>query len=198
MLKNQGESLFLIQPKSRYESFDIQARLTWKSSVDLDLHCFYLPKNHIVYEENTGFFSSLFGKKTKLNSDVKRIYFGNKGSLKISPFIKLDQDAGVGDKGGDNEENIAISKTTELDALIFATNIFNKQSSVFSEYDGKVSVICGGYEIEVPLTSSQRGNWALIAMIDFRSSTPKVINLNEIQSEIVEYDAFLKYLKPKA
>jgi tellurite resistance protein TerA len=192
ILQNQGESAFLIRPKQSLQK--INAKLTWKSDVDLDLYCFYLKKNHEVYSENQGFLAKFFGKSPKLNAEVFKIYFRNKGSLTSSPYIKLDQDAGIGDKGGDNEENIEIAKTSEIDALIFATHIFNKPSAVFSAYDGKVLVECMGQIIEVPLVAKEKGNWAYIAMIDCSQDQLKVTNLNQIKTQEPTYDDFVSHL----
>jgi tellurite resistance protein TerA len=192
VLQHQGESAFLIRPKQSLQK--IKAKLTWQSDVDLDLYCFYLKKNHETYEEHPGFIAKLFGKAPKISAEVFKIYFRNKGSLSTSPYIKLDQDAGIGDKGGDNEENIEIAKTSDVDALIFATNIYNKPDAIFSSYDGKVIVECMGQIIEVPLVAKAKGNWAYIAMIDCSQDQIKVINLNQIKAQEPTYDDFMLHL----
>ena len=38
------------------------------------------------------------------------VYFNEKGSLNAFPFIRAEKDAGVGDRGGDNREQMTIAK----------------------------------------------------------------------------------------
>jgi hypothetical protein len=49
------------------------------------------------------------------------INFSNKGDLNVFPFVKLDKDAGVGDKvdNGGNEENMIIAKVDDEIEAIF-------------------------------------------------------------------------------
>lgn len=174
VLRAKGDSAPLARPRG---DMPVHARLTWSASVDLDLNCFYV-KGGELRGGGGGFFDRLFGS---LGGQVHRIYFGQRGSLTSEPFICLDQDAGIGDKGGENEENIEISKTVELDALLFCANIFNKPDASFGDYDGAVTVRCGDQEVEVPLKARERGAWALIALVDCRGDTLRVVSVDEVQ-----------------
>ncbi len=82
LLKEKGQSSSL-QLKQKNSSI-VHAKLTWTTAVDLDLHAFYKTKE------------GKFG----------HISFANQGDLDKEPYIMLDEDAGVGNTAGDNEENI--------------------------------------------------------------------------------------------
>lgn len=146
---------------------NVKVRLKWTKGVDLDLHAFY---------------------KTK-KGEFGHIYFGNKGRLNKSPFIKLDRDSGVGNTSGNNAENLTIKTLKDLDSVIIATNIFRflgfiSKGENFAKYDGRVLVKTGnGDDIEVPLTSKVKGRWCIICKIDNTDSADlKVLNINQVQS----------------
>ncbi len=165
-LKNKGE-------ETKIKSNKINAKLTWKTAIDLDLYCFCREK-----KESGGFFNKLFNS----NNDVqdKTIYYGSKGSSSFGPCILLDQDAGVGDKSGDNEENINFYKISKIQYALIAVNIFNKPNSNFALYDGKISVTDNDRSIEINLNDSTLGNWCVIALIDNSGSEAKIININKV------------------
>jgi len=164
-LKQKGDSAGL-QLKQKGAT-SVHAKLTWTKAVDMDLHCFYRTKD------------GAFG----------HVYFGDKGKAGEPPYIVLDEDAGVGNTAGDNEENIRIEQLDHLDSLIIATNIFKffgflSKGENFAKYDGRVEVTTNaGDVIEVPLTSEELGKWCVIAKIDNTSSAPKVINVNQVQKD---------------
>lgn len=144
----------------------IQVQMTWTAGVDLDLHAFYQTKT---------------GK-------TGQVYFANKGTIDTFPFIALDQDAGVGNTSGQNEENLTIASLEQIEIILIATNIFRffgflSKGDNFARYDGKVSLKSdAGDHIEVPLTSTDIGKWCVIAAIDNSNpSDPKVININRVQ-----------------
>ncbi len=143
----------------------IHARLSWTKAVDLDLHAFYKTKD------------GAFG----------HVYFADRGYLDKAPFIMLDQDAGVGNTAGDNEENLRISRLDNLDAVLIAINIFKflgflSKGENFAKYDGRVTVTTdAGDNIEVPLISEEKGKWCIIAKIDNTGPNPKLINVNQVQ-----------------
>lgn len=178
LLQSKGDSAPLLSTQN------IQATLRWKTSVDLDLHCFYTIKSNesSAPKKKKGFFSSLFGGSGS-SSEMKsgQIYFGSKGSLDRAPYIKLDQDAGIGDQGGDNEENIWFGNVDCLHQAIIVANIYNKPNSNFAKYDGSVIIKAGSQEIEVPLTESTPGAWCIIAQIENTSGQPKIVNINQTQ-----------------
>ncbi len=164
-LKKPGESTPLSLQKK--ELSIIHVKLQWTKAVDLDLHAFYKTK------------SGQFG----------HVYFGNKGELNHEPYILLDQDAGVGNTAGNNEENLKIKNLPHFSSIIIATNIFRflgflNQGDHFAKYDGRVILQTdAGQEVTVPLVSEEQGRWCLIAKIDHSGSIPQVININRVQKE---------------
>jgi tellurite resistance protein TerA len=152
----------------------IQAKMTWKKAVDLDLHAFY---------------------KTK-DGKIGHVYFGSPGSLAKMPHIALDKDAGVGNTAGNNEENIRIARLDHLASVIIATNIFRvfgflSAGDNFAKYDGKVTITSDtGDCIEIPLASEELGRWCVIAKIDNSGGSPQVININRVQKAEPQADEF--------
>ena len=148
------------------KSAKIGAKLTWTKPVDLDLHAFYKTKE------------GLFG----------HVYYDNLGNLYKPPCIQLDEDAGIDNTGGNNEENITIKSLSHVESILIATNIYRKFSFLsfgdnFAKYDGKVVIETDrGEHIEVPLDSEKVGKWCVIAKIDNSDpSHPHVININKVQ-----------------
>ncbi len=161
ILKQKGDFTEIAQTLTR-----IQIQMTWTKGVDLDLHAFYRTKT---------------GKNGQ-------VYFADKGDLTTYPFIALDQDAGVGNTSGQNEENLTIASLENMETILIATNIFRffgflSKGENFARYDGKVSLKTNaGDHIEVPLTSNEIGKWCVIAAIDNSNpNTPKIININRVQ-----------------
>jgi uncharacterized protein involved in tellurium resistance len=148
----------------------IAVTLSWTQAVDLDLYAFYRTKN---------------GK-------IGEIFYDNKGSLRNFPFIKLDEDSGVGSTSGNNEENLIITSISEMDYILIAVNIF-KEKSIFSffkkedsfaRYDGKILVQPDTKQrVEIPLSSSENGEWCIVAGIDNRGETPRVLNINSVEKK---------------
>jgi len=134
---------------------NVRVRLNWTRAIDLDLHAFYT-----------------FGR-----GSLHHVYFGNKDDQQV----RLDQDAGVGDTGGHNEENIVVEALDGISEIVFATKIFGNGDR-FCDYDGRVIIETGvGEKITVPLSAQQPGIWCTIARIDNRDpNQPNVINLNTV------------------
>ncbi|MFT5433288.1 MAG: tellurite resistance protein TerA [Myxococcota bacterium] len=164
---------------------EFKATLRWKTSVDLDLHCFYRLKGD-AQPKSGGFLGRLKGG----GSSEGQIYFGSKGSKSGSPWIRLDQDSGVGDAGGDNEENMYFADIDKLEHAIIVANIYNKNTS-FAQYSGSVTVLGGGREFVVPLTEKTTGSWCVVARIDNSSDTARLINVNETQGDKPSLSAFI-------
>lgn len=136
---------------------DLVATLKWRSSVDLDLWCLYITKD---------------GKTGEIG-------FSNRGNISGFPYIELDKDAGIGDSGGDNEENIRFKTLEHIEHAFILANIFNKSNANFASYDGLVSVKSGDQDLEVPLTSKTGGSWCVIAHFDNTSPiSPMLENIN--------------------
>ena len=169
-LKQKGEKVIL-------SGNDFQATLKWKAAIDLDLHCFYQLKDDVDLPAK-GMLDKVFGRTI---SSKGHVYFSKRGNKKRFPWIYLDQDAGIGDVGGYNEENIYFTKVDHIKHALIVANIYNKKNANFANYDGVVIVRGGGREIEVPLTEHNPGSWCVIARIDNTSGTASLINVNKTQ-----------------
>lgn len=183
ILKQKGQ-------KANLSCKGFHAMLTWKTAVDLDLHCFYRLKGAAgEAPAKKGFLGKIFsGAGT---GGTGQVSFMNRGSKTSSPWIYLDKDAGVGDRGGDNRENIYFTKLDEIEHALIAANIFNKPNANFATYNGLVTVRGGSQEIEVPLTESAPGSWCIIAHLDNSGESPQLINVNHTQKDKPELSQFL-------
>lgn len=142
----------------------INVRLQWTASVDLDLHAFY---------------------RTRSGLD-RHVYWFNREER----HIELDTDAGVGDEGGQNEENITITSLDGFEEILFATKIFMK-GGCYADYDGWVAVQTNnGDDIVVPLTSRDRADWCVNAKISNSANGPAVTNVNRITDDKPTVDCF--------
>ena len=118
-LEKKGQSSKINLSKEKVVLKNIKVKLSWTKAVDLDMHAFFMGKD----------------------GNVGHVYFGNKTSGDIS----LDQDAGVGNRAGNNEENLTVKSLSNYRYILFATNIFRflpflHRNESFSSYDGKVIV----------------------------------------------------------
>lgn len=149
-LNNIGESAKL---DTSTPITEVNVRLQWQAAVDLDLNAFY--------SMNSG--------------DTGMVDY----QQKFAPNMKLDNDAGVGDRGGQNEENIKISSLDGYKEIWFATKIFSKGGS-YSDYDGQVEVgTNNGDIIQVPLTSTEIKPYLVIAKLTNGPGGPVITNLND-------------------
>ena len=164
------------------------ATLRWKTAVDLDLHCMYrlkdgstvtVPVKKGILGKIAGFFT---GESEDFSSAARslegHIYFSNMGSKTRAPFIELDGDEGIGDTGGDNEENITFADIDKVEYAIIVANIFNKTTN-FAQYNGSVIVKGAKTEFEVPLDDSQVGSWCVVAKLDNSGAETKLVNVNK-------------------
>ena len=136
---------------------DINVKLTWTAAVDLDLHAFIQTES----------------------GDTKRVNF----SEMSWNTVNLDDDAGVGNKGGQNEENLYISSLNPIKVVLFATKIYSKGGS-FSDYDGSIIVSTNnGDKKTVPLSAQDRADWCVISMINNSNpAAPHVVNINQVMN----------------
>ena len=161
-LKSKGDEAYISVKQ-------LMVTLKWSTSVDLDLMAFYKTKD---------------GKTGAVYSD--NYPGGVMGSLNSFPFIQLSGDAGVGAKGGDNEEVLRITKLDDMAEVHIVTLNYTDASSkkdvAFNSYDGGIVIMDDkGESIAVPLNSAEKGHIAVIAKID--NSSPmgaKLINENRI------------------
>lgn len=144
--------------------------LKWTAPVDLDLLAFYRAKD----------------------GRVGAVYYAEMGDMNTFPYMALDEDMGVGDTGGDNEENLRITKLDDMSDVLIVTSIYNKPDSSFGRYDARVTLVTDkGDNIEVPLTAPETGQWCVVAHIDNNSPMgPKLINVNRVQAEQPDVNQF--------
>ena len=175
-LATKGQSIEL--KKKGEVTGPFHATLKWKTSVDLDLHCFYkLKSDGPAPAPPSGFWGALKQAFDTAPKTEGQVYFGSKGSRNSAPWITLDQDSGVGDVGGDNEENMHFWNIDKIEHALIVANIFNKTTN-FAQYSGKVIVEGGGKSFEVPLNETRTGSWCVVARIDNSTGNPQLHNVN--------------------
>ncbi len=104
----------------------------------------------------------------------------------------MDQDAGVGDVGGDDQENVSFANLEHMEHILIVANIFNKPNANFASYDGRVIVKASGQTFEIPLTESTPGSYCIIAHVDNSNpSGPVLKNINKVQKDAPSISAFV-------
>ena len=100
------------------------------------------------------------------------VFFNNKGDLNVSPYIKLDKDAGVGDKvaTGGNSETIKITKLDDVSEVhIIVWDFGAIESGIaarFQESDVAISLTDStGAQHTAKLDTGDLGNVAVVATI---------------------------------
>lgn len=147
-------------------------KMTWETGVDLDLHAFAIDSEdefvHVYYLDKTSYCKN----------------------------IRLDFDAGVGNTPGRNEENLIVNNISKVRKIIFVANIFRffgnlfSSNEQFSKYDGKIHISAFNENISVSLNSTQKGRWAVIAMINNENGYTNFKNINAI----LKYEPDINYL----
>ena len=136
---------------------DVKVQLRWTRPIDLDLHAFFVTRDgrdgHVSFRDRS------------------------------AHGVVLDHDAGIGDRGGQNVENLTVQDLEPMSAIVFATKIFGGGDR-YSDYDGAVEVMpSDGSKFTVPLTAQQRGRWCWIARIDLDANGASVTNLNQVSDD---------------
>lgn len=161
-LKKKGEEAYISLKQ-------LMVTLKWTADVDLDLMAFYKAKD---------------GREGGVFTD--QIPGGSLGSLNDFPFIQHSGDEGVGATGGDNQEQLRITKLDDIAELYVCalnyTDASQKKNVSFNAYDGGVVVMDDkGESVAVPLDSAEAGHVAIIAKIDNTSPMgAKLVNENKI------------------
>jgi uncharacterized protein involved in tellurium resistance len=114
------------------------------------------------------------------------IYFGDLGDMNNFPYMQLSGDEGVGDKGGDNEESMRITRLDDIKYVwIFCWDygmVQNGSAARFKDSDIVLSIIDNtGKSIAVSIDTGEMGNVCCIATID--NSNPlgaKLINSSKV------------------
>lgn len=118
-------------------------KLKWKTGMDLDLHAL-----------------------VRVGNQTKEVYFRDKGNLNSFPFVKLDQDSGIGNRAGNNEENLTISKIDNIDEVLFFIDAFGHSQIDFAKYKPTLTIEFLSKEFEVDFNESQsRGKYFVLARI---------------------------------
>ncbi|MCP4112036.1 MAG: hypothetical protein GY749_42005 [Desulfobacteraceae bacterium] len=113
------------------------------------------------------------------------VYFGEMGDLNAFPFMQLSGDEGVGDKGGDNEETMRITKLDDMKYIWLMCWDYGKvkdgASGRFNDSDVMMSLMDDtGTSHDVTLDTGDMGNIALIATIDNASPIgAKLVNTSK-------------------
>ena len=141
----------------------LNAKLHWRTPVDLDLHAFVRLTNGSCHE----------------------VSFSDRDD----GFMSLDNDAGIGnvlDRPEGNEENIRCRSLNGIDRILFATKIFNEEGC-FSDYNGSVEVTTSNPRqpmINVNMQSYENKTWCVIAMLDNSDPrAPRVFPINQVMSD---------------
>jgi tellurite resistance protein TerA len=141
----------------------LMVTMKWTTAADFDLAA--------AYEDKTG--------KKGL------VYFGELGDLNAFPYMQLSGDEGVGDKGGNNEEIMRITKLDDIKYVWILCWDYGKvqegSPARFKESDVTLSVMDDkGTAHKVTLDTGDLGNVALIATIDNTSPIgSKLINASK-------------------
>ena len=172
---------------------NLQVTLQWTAAVDLDLHAFFKTKltapQGTILNPLVKWLQPNIGKP---GSEAHVFYF-YKGKRIGYPWMRLDKDAGIGDFGGKNQENLYFSNLQHLEHVLIAVNIFWKPLANFARYDGRVIVKCDRQRFEVPLTATEGGNWCIVAHVDNSGdSGPVLINVNKVQRQEPTIASFLE------
>lgn len=137
--------------------------LKWTTAADFDLAA--------AYEAKDG--------KTGL------VYFGEKGNLNDSPFMQLSGDAGVGDTGGDNKEEMRVMKIDDMKYIWVLCwdygAVQEGKPARFAGSDVTVSLTDDkGTNHVVSLDTGDTGNTCVVATVDNSSAMgAKFVNISK-------------------
>ena len=123
--------------------------LKWTTSADFDLAAAYKAKD---------------GREGM-------VYFGDKGSLNDFPFMEAGEDQGVGDTGGDNQEELRIMSFDNMDYIWLIcwdySAIEKGTAARFKDSDVSVTLMDEkGTNHNVILDTGDFGNLSVVAAID--------------------------------
>ncbi len=132
--------------------------LVWTSAADFDLAALYETKD---------------GKEGL-------VYFGDMGDLNAFPYMQLSGDEGVGDTGGDNQEDMRVMRIDEMKNIwIFCWDYPAVQAGKparFAESDVHVKLMDNtGISHDVTLDTGDTGNVCVIARLD-NTQGAKLVN----------------------
>jgi tellurite resistance protein TerA len=155
-LKKKGEEAFVSVKQ-------LMVSMKWTTAADFDLAALYEGKD---------------GK-------IGLVYFSELGDLNAFPFLQLSGDEGVGDKGGENEETMRITKLDDLKyvwLLCWDYGAVDKgKPARFKDSDIQVTISDdSGKSQNVTLDTGDTGNVTNIATIDNSGAMgPKIVNASK-------------------
>jgi uncharacterized protein involved in tellurium resistance len=138
----------------------LMVSMKWTTAADFDLA--------VVYEAK--------------NNQQGIVYFGDLGDMNKFPFMQLSGDEGVGDKGGDNEETLRITRLDDMKYVwIFCWDYGKVQEGSAARFkDSDITLTLTdntGQAISVKVDTGDVGNVCCIATIDNTSPIgAKLIN----------------------
>ena len=120
----------------------------------------------------------------KTNGEYGLIYFGDLGNLNDFPHIQLSGDEGQGDSGGDNEEQLRITKLDGMKAVWLICwdygQIQKGAPARFSDSDVSLNVMDDtGTSHDITLDAGSFGNTAVLATIDVSAIGSKLTNTSK-------------------
>lgn len=138
--------------------------LKWTSAVDFDLAAVYTPK-------------------TGADGIV---YFGALGDLNQFPYMQLSGDEGVGDVGGEKQEDLRVMDISQMKKIYILCwdypSVESGQIARFAESDIQVTILDDqGKQFSCALDSNSKGNVCCVAEIDNSSAIgAKFINRSSV------------------
>lgn len=127
--------------------------LKWTSAADFDLAA--------AYEAKDG--------------RLGMVYFGEKGDMNAFPFMQLSGDAGVGDAGGDNQEDMRVMKIDDMKFIwVICWDYGAVQAGGPARFAGSDVVVSlmddTGTNHAVSLNTGDTGNICIVATVDNSSA----------------------------
>ncbi|HJN73494.1 MAG TPA: hypothetical protein QGF58_06125 [Myxococcota bacterium] len=118
------------------------------------------------------------------NGQYGLIYFGDLGNLNDFPYIQLSGDEGQGDTGGDNEEQLRITKLDDMKSVwLICWDYGQVQKGAparFADSDVSLNVMDdSGTSHDVRLDAGTFGNTAIIAAIENSAIGSKITNMSK-------------------
>ncbi len=187
-------------------SSEARVRLIWKSGVDLDLHAYYRLASSEDQKPPTRpgrwWQRLLPGETARRIQEAEQqtcpregkeghVYFADKGELEEFPWIVLDQDAGVGDLPGHNEENLFMGNLRAFSHLLVVVNAFHRPRADFGEFNASLCLYNADREYEISLEGCGSGGYCLVLHFDLSVSPPVFVVLRRSQMYEPSLDAFL-------
>lgn len=109
------------------------------------------------------------------------VYFGDLGNLNAFPYMSLNKDEGVGDKGGNNEETMQICRLEDMKYIWICCWDYNMvqhgKSARFKDSDVNLTLTNEtGKSMSVMVDTGDLGNVCCLATLDNTGDTPKLVN----------------------